>query len=189
MGITVKKPDRSDFVPAPAGLHRAVCVDVIDMGLIDTGKFGVQDVVRLVWQTEAMGADGKRYAIHKRYNKTLGAKANLRRDLVSWRGMDFTPEELKGFDLEKLLGANCQLNVVHNQKEIDGDMITFANVNSIVPAPQGVDRLQPLNYDREQDRDQAPQPQQAPPSSPGSHYSESEPEPDAEDTPEFEMEF
>ena len=48
MGITVKKPDRSDFVPAPAGLHRAVCVDVIDMGLIDTGKFGVQDVVRLV---------------------------------------------------------------------------------------------------------------------------------------------
>ena len=78
MGITVKKPDRSDFVPAPAGLHRAVCVDVIDMGLIDTGKFGVQDVVRLVWQTEAMGADGKRYAIHKRYNKTLGAKANLR---------------------------------------------------------------------------------------------------------------
>ena len=59
MGITVKKPDRSDFVPAPAGLHRAVCVDVIDMGLIDTGKFGVQDVVRLVWQTEAMGADGK----------------------------------------------------------------------------------------------------------------------------------
>jgi hypothetical protein len=186
MGVTVKKPDRSDFIPAPAGLHRSVCVDVVDMGLVDTGKFGVQDVVRLVWQTEATGADGKRYTIHKRYNKTLGAKANLRRYLVSWRGLDFNPEELKGFDLDKLLGVNCQLNVVHNQKEIDGDLVTFANVNSIVPAPQGSDRLQPLDYEREQDRTQETQ-STLPQQTPGPHFET--PSPDAEDQPDFDIPF
>lgn len=181
MSLVVKKPDRSDFLPAPAGLHRAVCVDVVDMGLVDTGKFGVQDVLRIVWQTESTGPDGKRYTVHRRYTKTLGQRANLRRDLVSWRGMDFSPDELKGFDVEKLIGANCQLNIVHTQKEIDGDMVVFANVNNIVPPPQGVERLAPLNYVREKDRE-AEQSQQSTPDFPPSAD-------EVEETPDFEMEF
>ena len=183
MSLVVKKPDRSDFVPAPAGLHRAVCVDVVDMGLTDTGKYGIHDMLRVVWQTEATGADGKRYVVHRRYTKTLGPRASLRKDLVSWRGMDFSPEELKGFDVEKLVGANCQLNIVHNQKEIDGDLITFANVNNVVPPDPDKERLAPLNYERENDREAQPQQQQQrqnefPP-----------PSPEAEETPDFDIEF
>ena len=37
-------------------------------------------------------------------------------DLVSWRGRPFTETEKKGFDITKLIGIPCQLNVMHNEK-------------------------------------------------------------------------
>jgi len=37
--------------------------------------------------------------ISKRYTMSLGEQSTLRKDLESWRGKKFTPEELQGFDL------------------------------------------------------------------------------------------
>ena len=90
---------------------------------------------------------------------------------------------MKQFDLEKLIGANCQLNVVHNAKEIDGEQVTFANITSIVPPSKGATRLDAENYTRRKDRDQQdgqfpPQDQSGQPAPPAG-----EPE------PEFEMQF
>jgi hypothetical protein len=135
------------------GLHRAVCVDVEDLGVVDS-NFGPKHIVKVYWQTEKANHEGKRYVLSKRYTASLHEKANLRIDLKNWRSKDFTAEELKGFDLERLLGANCQINVIHNTKEVDGETVTFANVSSIVPPPTGVERLQALNYTRRVDRDQ-----------------------------------
>lgn len=153
MPINVKKPESSDYIPAPMGLHRSVCVDVEDLGDVDT-NFGPKHIVKVYWQTESTNHEGKRYVLAKRYTASLHEKANLRNDLKNWRSKDFTADELKGFDLEKLLGANCQINVIHNSKEADGETVTFANVASIVPPPQGVERLEPLDYTRRKDRDE-----------------------------------
>ena len=127
MGLVVSH-NRKAFAPCPEGLVQAVCVDVVDLGLLPT-PWGDKPMVRVVWLTDQVNPeDGKPFRVMKRYNASLHDKANLCLDLQCWRGRKFTPEEKQAFDLEKLLGANCQLQVVHNLKE-DGEV--FANVQAI----------------------------------------------------------
>jgi len=45
---------------------------------------------------------------------SLHEKSNLGMDLVSWRGRPFTEQEKQGFDITKLIGVPCQINVMHN---------------------------------------------------------------------------
>jgi hypothetical protein len=54
--------------------------------------------------------------VSKFYTLSLGDKANLRKDLENWRGKAFSAEELDGFDVQALIGANCMLNIVEYDK-------------------------------------------------------------------------
>jgi hypothetical protein len=74
--------------------------------------------------------------ISSRYTLSLNAKAALRADLEAWRGKKFTNDELKSFDVSKLLGAFCMLNVIE-AKSADGAK-TYANIQSISPMPKGM---------------------------------------------------
>ena len=136
-----------DYTPAPEGLQRAVCCDVVDLGLMET-KFGNKDQIELCWQSEEKMDTGKPFLIVKRYSPSLHPKATLRSDLESWRGKKFTDLEAFEFDLEKLLYANCQVNVVHNKT----DAGTYSNVKSIVPAAKGVASLKVEDYIRRCER-------------------------------------
>ena len=150
MSIIAKRPE-SNYTPAPEGLHHAVAVDVIDLGVLQT-NWGDKHKVRLVWQIEEENAEtGRRFEVRKQYNLSLHEKATLRKDLEAWRGRKFTDEELKGFDLEKLLGANAQVQVVQDISE-DGSI--YANVQAVVPAPKNVAKLHPQDYVRVKDRPQ-----------------------------------
>lgn len=147
MPVLVAEP-QTDFQPAPAGLHRAVCVDVVDLGMQET-QWGEKHKVRVVWQIEEAMENGRLFSVGQRYTASLHQKSKLRQDLESWRGRPFTAEELRGFDLEKLIGANAQLNVVHNTN----DGRTFANVATIVPAAKGAPKLEADgSYTRVKDR-------------------------------------
>lgn len=152
MAIMARAPE-SQFTPAPEGLHQAVCVDVHDMGLQKT-PWGEKNKVLLVWQIDLLNEqNGKRFDVRNFYTLSLSEKANLRRDLECWRGRKFTTEELAGFDLEKLLGANCQLQIVHN---LGDEGKTYANVQAIVPYNSKLGpKLQPQDYVRLQDRAKA----------------------------------
>lgn len=147
MAIYAKKPE-STFTPCPEGLHHAVCVDVVDLGIV-TGAFGDKHKVRIVWQIEEENDKMRRFEARKHYNLSLHEKATLRKDLEAWRGRKFTEDELKGFDLEKLLGANCQIQVVH---DISDEGSIYANVQAVVPAPKNVPKLVPLDFTRFKDR-------------------------------------
>ena len=148
MSIIAKRPE-SNYTPAPEGLHHAVCVDVIDLGILQT-NWGDKHKVRVVFQIEDENQEtGRRFEVRKQYNLSLHEKATLRKDLEAWRGRKFTDEELRGFDLEKLLGANCQIQVVQDISE-DGSI--FANVQAVVPAPKNVAKLAPQDYTRSKDR-------------------------------------
>ena len=59
-------------------------------------------------------------------------------------------DELQGFDLESLLGQNCQLQVVHAPGR-NGQ--TYANVQTIVPLMPGTPLLDPEDYVRVVDRE------------------------------------
>ena len=141
----------SSFTPAPTGVHQAVCVDVVDLGVLDVtwqGQTKQQHKVNLAWQINEDRDDGKPYLVFKRYTLSLHEKSGLRKDLESWRGKKFTREEEMGFDLESVIGANCLLNVAHNQV---GEK-TYANVASVNPLMKGMPTMQARDYVRKVDR-------------------------------------
>lgn len=151
----IAKASESSFSPAPEGLHQAVCVDVVDLGMQET-PWGPKHKVELRWQLDqvdpvsAQKGTARRYMVTNRYTLSLSEKATLRHHLEAWRGKRFTHEELEGFDLEVLVGINCQLQVVHNVKS-EGRV--WAAVQAIVPLGKGMAKLEPENYVRAKDRD------------------------------------
>ena len=63
--------------------------------------------------------------------------------------VNFTPEELKGFDVEKLIGAPALLAVVHNRTPDR----TYVNIKSIQRLPKGMEKPEPPDgYVRVKDR-------------------------------------
>lgn len=149
MAFIVTGSETKNYTPAPEGTHQAVCVDIIDKGMLPN-KFrdgALQHKVEVVWQINEPRDDGKRFAVSKRYTASLNDKATLRHDLESWRGCPFSPSELSGFDLESIVGANCLLNIVHKAGTQDPTK-TFANVAAVMPLLKGMPKLAMLDYER-----------------------------------------
>ena len=139
-----------EFQPAPPGLHQAVCCDAVDTGWQET-PWGKKHKIKLVWQIASRNEKGERFQVRATYTASLHEKARLRHDLESWRGRPFTKEELAEFDVEKLIGANCQLQLTHRVSSNDR---TYANVQAIVPLAKGMPKMEVENYEREPWADQ-----------------------------------
>lgn len=147
----IAKQQASSFIPPPVGTFAAVCVDVVDLGMLEVsfgGKSKKQHKIRIVWQISEVRHDNKPHQASKRYTLSLHEKASLRKDLESWRGRAFTPEELEGFDLEKLLGVPALLNIIEDKKPGG----TFANIASIMRLPKTMEAPTPRDYVRVVDR-------------------------------------
>lgn len=145
-----------DFKPHPTGPHSAVCCDVVDLGIWQDqfpGK-APRDVrkIRLVFQTDERREDGERMTVGRMFTASLGEKANLRKFLESWRGTPFTEEQLRGFNLVKLIGAPALVQVKHRQK---GEKI-YADIDSVMQVPRGMQKLTVENYVRVKDRAPTP---------------------------------
>jgi hypothetical protein len=156
VAIIAKAGSKSEFEPCPEGPQVAVCCDVIDLGIVEVtwqGETKRQHKCEIRWQSADLMADGKPYLLRERFTLSLHEKANLRRVLEAWRGKKFTDAEAEGFDVEKLLGANCYVNVVHRKGSKGG---TFANLASIMPMPRGMTPITPKDYTRVVERDSPP---------------------------------
>jgi len=103
-------------------MHKAICYGVYDLGTQFNETFGNKNhKVLLQWELPEARIDIQKdgedlnlpRAQSKIYTLSLHEKANLRKDLESWRGKSFTATELEGFDLKNLLGVDCQLQVIH----------------------------------------------------------------------------
>lgn len=149
MSLMARRPQTARAL-APAGVHSAVCVDVQDLGL-QTGAYGQKHKVRLVWQLDAVDPEaGRRVEVARLYTLSLHERAALRQDLERWRGKKFTDQELDlGFDLEKVIGANCQVVVSHS---LGDNGTTYANVDSVLPPVKGAPKLAPHAFVRLKDR-------------------------------------
>lgn len=156
--VTASAISGNQFEPTPEGLHQAVCVDIIDQGMVST-KFGISHKVRLIWQvipdSGQMQVNGKRFQVSGYYTNSLFERSTLGRLLESWRGRKFTDEEKAGFKLKNLLGVNCMLQIVHNPKT-DGTGV-WANIMSVMPwKPSFGPTVEPLDYVRPQKKDAVP---------------------------------
>lgn len=153
MGLMAKDKGGGDFIPIPEDLHLAICYGIWDIGTQYSEKWekSIHQVV-IVWEIPGVRGDFERdgkmvnlpKVISKKYKISLHKKADLRKNLESWRGKQFSEEELKGFDLKKLLGVCCQIQVIHNI--VDGK--TYSNISTITKAPAGtnVKAENPLSF-------------------------------------------
>jgi len=123
------------FTPAPQGVHRAICVDVIDLGMKPTKWGKDKHFVRLVWQLEMSMPDGRPYMADRRYGLSLDDRSSLRHDLETWAGKPLSLEQAAGFDLERLIGVTCTLMIVHKPGNDVGKV--FANVTAVLPKQAG----------------------------------------------------
>lgn len=140
------------FTPAPAGTHAAICVDVIDHGMVELtwqGKTQSKHKISIAWQIAEDMENGKPFLVRRRYTLSLHEKASLRKDLESWRGRAFTSAELEAFDVENLLSVGCLLNIIHNETQSGA---TYANVAGVMRLPKGMQAPTPRDYVRVCDR-------------------------------------
>jgi len=146
MPLIAKEKSGSNIEPIEPGVYVGVCYGLIDLGTHENKVFGGEDHKLLIqWELpDCRGEferDGQKVnlprAISKRYTLSLSKKANLRKDLESWRGRKFTDDELQGFDVKAILGTSCQLQIAH-QTGKDGR--TFANIVAIMALPKGTPR-------------------------------------------------
>lgn len=143
MSITAKNTG-NNFELTPAGNHIARCYSMIEIGTVkEDFKGEVKNLhkVRITWelpleQRVFVPEKGQQpFSISKEYTLSMHEKATLRKDLSSWRGKPFTDDEARSFDVTKLLGIPCMLNVVHTVSSTSGN--TYANVAAITPMPKG----------------------------------------------------
>lgn len=132
----------STFTPVPPGMHLARCYRIVDLGTQKTEYMGnIKHLHKVMFQFEVHSEDaegnplltskGDPMTVSKNYTVSLAEKSNLRKDLQSWRGKDFTGDELKGFELKNVLGQWAMLSVVEAHR--DGN--TYTNIANINPVP------------------------------------------------------
>ena len=142
MGLRANNKGGDDFEIMPEDTHIAVCYGVIDLGT-QRGEYKGQEKINekfmLMFETpenrvEWEGED-KPMVISKEYTKSTGTKSNLYKDLTSWRGKALTPDESQDFDLTKLVGVACQLQVIH-KTSAKGNKYPY--INSIIKLPSNM---------------------------------------------------
>lgn len=145
----------------PAGNYVARCYRMIQIGTIETEYLGEKKMLHKVRVGFELPLELKVYkeengeqplVIDKEYTLSMGEKANLRKDLQSWRGKAFTDQEASKFDITKLIGAPCMLNIIHVCGKKDPSK-TYQSIAGITPLPKGfscpesINQKQILSYD------------------------------------------
>jgi hypothetical protein len=131
------------FENTPPGMHLARCYQIIDLGTQKSEYDGIPKFNRTLmisWEIHGNGEDGhpivmkdgRPFSQSNFYNLSWSEKANLRKDLQSWRGKPFNQEELRRFDLKNVLGAWCMVNVI--EKENRAGKVKSV-INGITPVP------------------------------------------------------
>lgn len=156
MGLVAKASGGGkDFEPVGAGLQRAVCVGIFDLGTHNGEYQGVPNVrhqVLLSWElpdedkiTLEDGTEAPRI-ISCFYTLSLGEKSTLFKHLQSWRGKPFTPKELEGFELKNVLGAPCMLNIIHKENKEKKIKAKVADVTGLAKGMEKPKASVPLIY-------------------------------------------
>ena len=125
----IAKSGETSYPKVPIGVHKARCIKVIDLGTQRqeySGEISWKRQILVIWELPEELNNDQPMTISKFYTLSLHEKANLGKDLTSWRGRPFTETEKQGFDVRNLIGVPCQLNVMHKDNGKD-------DISSIMP--------------------------------------------------------
>lgn len=149
MSLIAKKKAAASIPPIDAGTYVGVCVGVIDIGeqkndLYNTYSQKAIFIFEISSERVMVEDEDKPRWLSETYTVSLSEKSNLAKMLISWRGKDFTEEELDGFDLASMVGKPCQLQVLVVQKKDGGSCNKIAGVFGLpkgLPAPKSENPL------------------------------------------------
>jgi hypothetical protein len=92
-------------------------------------------------------------SISKNFTLSLAEMATLRKDLQTWRGREFTADELRGFELKTVLGAWAMVSVIKAMGNNGKEYTNIAAIMSVPPAikkagmPEGHNDLKIFSID------------------------------------------
>jgi hypothetical protein len=128
----------------PSGNFVARCYSMIHVGTIKENIKGEDkwiDKIKITWElpTELRVfkiENGEQpMVISQDFTLSMNEKANLRKFLESWRGKGFTEDQAESFDVTKLLGIPCMLNIIHKVSKSRNE---YAVISSVAALPKGV---------------------------------------------------
>lgn len=160
--MPILKKSESSFTLIEPGTHPARCYGMVSLGTQPAGnpKYKPSFKVVLLFEfpenrIEVEGVSKPMMTSHF-LNAYLGSETKPSKTslfLSAWRGRPFTAAELEGFDLSKVVGAPCLLNIVHNTR--NGK--TREEIASVMPLPKKMQPAPAFNrqiiYEIEQLRD------------------------------------
>ena len=130
----------------PAGTYVARCYSVIHLGHVTQKYMGeekIVDLVRFTWELptelKCFNADKGEQpcAISKEMTFSLNEKSNLRAMINAWRGKALTEEEAKAFDLAKLIGQPCMVNLIHQPSKSNPEKV-YERIAAVLPMMKGM---------------------------------------------------
>jgi hypothetical protein len=145
MALIAKESGGGTFTPVPPGMYLARCYRIVDLGTQKSEYLGqVKNLPKVMLQFEVHGEDeagkplvtakGEPMSISKNFTLSLAEKATLRKDLQTWRGKEFTPEELRGFSVDNVLGAWAMIAITKAMGNNGKEYTNIANINSVPKA-------------------------------------------------------
>lgn len=145
---------------APAGIHKATCCDLVDLGQQET-QFGTKHQIEFVFELDKATAGFVEATGHpftartQRFNmpaegRPLNEKSSLYQFLCSWRGKPIQHGEK--IPLEKLVGIPATLVLTTKVSKTSGN--EFTAIDTLTPKRKE-ELFPPLsgNYTRRQDRE------------------------------------
>ena len=142
MALTAPKGKSSE--PAPKGNHVARLYQIIHIGTNDfeyMGETKSSDKIRLTFElcnerkAFKEGDEPRPWSVSREFGFSMHAKSKLRPFVEGMLGAPLFDKEADNFDFESLLGQECLLNVVHDEK--NGSV--YANIAGASPLPKGMD--------------------------------------------------
>jgi hypothetical protein len=123
-------------------MYLARCYRIVDLGTQKSEYLGqIKNLPKVMLQFEVHGEDdagkalvtakGEPMSISKNFTLSLAEKATLRKDLQTWRGKEFTADELKGFQIDNVLGAWAMIAITKAMGNNGKEYTNIANINSV----------------------------------------------------------
>jgi hypothetical protein len=135
-----------EFEVCPAGLHHAKIADITQFTHENWGER-----VKFTFETDQIGKEGQNLSVFHEASLHLSPKAKLSGIVESILGRSVTPEERKnGFNVEKLLGKKCQVNVKHRFSQTGNE---YAYVDAIITNGNHQEQPTPATVEEDNEAD------------------------------------
>lgn len=131
----------SEHIIVPVGLHKAVCISVVDLGTQQVEynwEEKSQRKMRMTFELPNLkrefDGEEKPLVIGKKYTFSMYERANLAQDLEG----RFSARQAEDFDFSLCLWRSAQIQVIHDKVENK----TYAKIKSILPLQE---EIKPFN--------------------------------------------